>query len=269
MSSRYSLYQVDAFTRHPLAGNPAAVVPLDDWLPDAQLQAIALENNLSETAFFVHGNAGCQLRWFTPIVEVELCGHATLATAWVILNELETHRDSIAFQTRSGELTVHRDAERLVMDFPAWTLVEVDEPPAELADGLGAKPLEVFSRVEGDNLFCLFENESQVLALEPDMRLLASLHPAGVVVTAPGNTSDIASRYFAPGYGIPEDPVTGSIHCGLVPLWSAKLGVDAIHARQVSRRGGELWCEQRGNRVRIAGHAVLFLRGEMTLQSNE
>lgn len=267
MRSPLRIYQVDAFTQRTLSGNPAAVIPLDAWLPDTELQAIALENNLSETAFFVDGNSGCELRWFTPTVEVELCGHATLASAWVFLNHLAPDREQVSFQTRSGELTVRREDGLLVMNFPRWQLAPVAEPPAELAQGLGAGAAEVFTKAEGDNWFCVFERESQILGLEPDFTLLQTLHPAGVVVTAPGESSDIASRYFAPGYGIDEDPVTGSIHCGLTPLWCERLETDHIHARQVSARGGDLWCTQRGNRVDIAGYAVLYLHGEICLSA--
>ena len=258
-------YQVDAFTTRLFGGNPAAVVPLDAWLDDALLQSIAAENNLSETAFFVPQQAGFHLRWFTPVAEVTLCGHATLATAWVLFNALDYASESIRFETLSGPLTVTRAGERLSMDFPAWTLDRLDTLPTGLAEALGREPVEVLGVSTRDNLFAVFDSERDVRALKPDMRGLAALHPAGVVATAPGDTSDIASRYFVPSYGIDEDPVTGSIHCGLTPYWCERMDTDRLHARQVSAREGDLWCRLLGTRVAIEGHAVGFLEGRIAL----
>ncbi len=255
---RIPIYQVDAFTRRVFGGNPAAVCPLESWPPDALLQAVAAENNLSETAFFVRQGERFELRWFTPCQEVDLCGHATLATAFVILNHLDPRLEAAVFDTRSGELTVRREGELLSMDFPA----RVPEPapvPPRLAEALGRTPSEV--RASRD-LMALYDAEEEVRALQPNMELLGRLDAFAVIATAPGRDCDFVSRFFAPRAGIPEDPVTGSAHCTLVPYWSRRLGKTSLFARQVSARGGELWCEDRGNRVIIKGQAVLFLRGE-------
>ncbi len=260
------LFQIDAFTSELFAGNPAAVCPLEEWLPDPVMQAIAAENNLAETAFFVPVEDHYQLRWFTPRYEVKLCGHATLASAYVLLNELHADREPVRFETLSGTLLVRRDAvhaERLVMDFPTWRLDPVQAPPAALLEGLGVSPGAVLSPASADNFFVVLDSETAVRGVTPDFELLASLHPAGVVVTGPGRHSDCASRYFVPSYGIPEDPGTGSIHCGLTPYWAERLGRDRIHARQVSPRGAELFCEYRGERVSIAGCAVKYLSGHI------
>ncbi len=255
------LYQVDAFTSRLFGGNPAAVCPLDRWLDDATLQAIAAENNLAETAFFVPGNGRYHLRWMTPEVEVDLCGHATLAAAFVILNYLTPDRDQVAFDTQSGELIVRRHGNRLAMDFPSRPPlpVIVDE---KLRRALGAEPKEILAARD----YCVvYETEEQVRALAPDMALLAKVDRFAVIVTAPGNDCDFVSRFFAPAQGIPEDPVTGSAHCTLIPYWSRRLGKKMLQARQVSRRGGELACEDRGERVSLAGEAVLYLKGEITV----
>lgn len=259
---RIPLFQVDAFTSRAFSGNPAAVCPLEDWLDDAQLQAIAAENNLSETAFFVRKGAGYELRWFTPASEVDLCGHATLAAAHVLFTRLGHAGDAITFETRrSGRLTVHRRDDLLEMDFPTWTL-EPAEAPDALVRGLGARPLEVWA---SDDWLCVYETEKEIRAVRPDASALASLHRRGVVVTAPGADCDFVSRCFFPSYGIPEDPVTGSAHCALTPYWSKRLGKKALHARQVSARGGELFCEDRGDRVTIAGRAASYLEGTITI----
>lgn len=255
------LYHVDAFTEHPFEGNPAAVCPLEMWPPDALLQKIARENNLSETAFFVPAGDGFELRWFTPKVEVELCGHATLATAHLLLHRLEPGRDRVAFSTRSGRLEVARDGDLLAMDFPAYPPEPVDAP-AGLFDALGHDAEAV---LRGNYLMVVVRSEWAVRALEPDFAAMdrASINEA--IVTARGSDCDFVSRFFAPGFGVPEDPVTGSAHCSLVPYWAHRLGRTRLQARQVSQRGGELACELRGNRVSIAGRAVMYLEGEIEL----
>jgi predicted PhzF superfamily epimerase YddE/YHI9 len=258
------VFHVDAFTSEPFAGNPAAVCPLAGWLDDSWLQAVAAENNLSETAFFVPRGDAYELRWFTPRCEVRLCGHATLASAFVVLRILEPKRDSVRFETcHSGALTVSREGELLVMDFPALTPWPCVAPPPALLEGLGKVPGSVV-QIE-DNYFAVYAREEDVRGIRPDFRLLERLHPAGVAITAPGDNSDFVSRYFAPSYGVPEDPVTGSTHCSLAPYWAQRLGKTSLHARQVSERGGEIWCEVRGERVLLKGNAVLTLRGELLI----
>ncbi|HYZ32658.1 MAG TPA: PhzF family phenazine biosynthesis protein [Crenalkalicoccus sp.] len=260
---RLPLYLVDAFADRPFAGNPAAVVPLDRWLPDALLQAMAAEHNLSETAFLVREGAGWHLRWFTPVIEVEMCGHATLASAFVLATELG-EAGPFAFRTRSGVLGVEREGERFVLDFPAMRAVPA-EPPAGLAEALGAAPREVW---RARDWICVYDAPAQVAALSPDHGALAAL-PGGerVIVTAPGGPegADVTSRYFAIKAGIAEDPVTGTAHVQLVPFWAARLGREALVCRQASARGGTLWCRLAGERVRMGGHAVLYGRGEIGL----
>jgi PhzF family phenazine biosynthesis protein len=258
---RLRIFQIDAFANEIFRGNPAAVCPLENWLDDATLQAIAQENNLAETAYFVPAEDGFHIRWFTPKCEVNLCGHATLASAFVIFTELDTQRRSVQFDSRSGRLRVNMDANLLVMDFPALKLKPCLNPPETLIEGLGRRPQELFSAEMDDNYFAVYETEDDVRAIKPQFNLLEQLHPFGVVATAPGKHADCASRYFAPGYGIPEDPVTGSIHAALAPLWAKRLNKSQIHAHQVSPRGGELFCEDKGDRVNIAGYAVKYLEG--------
>ncbi|MCU1303565.1 MAG: phenazine biosynthesis protein PhzF family [Candidatus Sulfotelmatobacter sp.] len=259
-----SVFHVDAFTNKPFGGNPAAVCPLTEWLDDDLLRAVALENNLSETAYLVPRGDRYDLRWFTPCCEVQLCGHATLASALVVMQTLAPGVDSVRFETRfSGRLTVVREDDLLAMDFPRKPPWECPNPPEGLLQGLGSAPRNVI-QIE-DNYFAVFDREEDVRRIRPDLRMLEKLHPAGVAITAPGEDSDFVSRYFAPSYGIPEDPVTGSTHCSLAPYWSEKLGKSSLHARQVSQRGGELWCELRADRVIIKGNAVLTLRGQLTI----
>lgn len=267
------LYWIDAFTDRVFAGNPAAVIPLDAWLPDDLLQGIAFENGLSETAFFVRtgapGEARFHLRWFTPHVEVDLCGHATLATAHVLFRELAEPGDRLTFDSRSGPLTVTRRSantgELLELDFPARPAAPAADIPPALVAGLGRTP-DAILRSERMWL-CIYPRAADILALRPDHAALASagLTPGRIIVTAPGDNCDFVSRFFAPDAGIAEDPVTGSAHCTLLPYWSARLGRAALHARQVSARGGELWCELTGDRVKIAGRASLYLRGEINV----
>lgn len=256
------LYQVDAFAAAPFRGNPAAVCPLERWLADELLQAIAAENNLSETAYYVRQNGGYHIRWFTPATEVSLCGHATLAAAHVILDiRKETTASRIAFESRSGELAVARENDLYVLDFPSRYPEESPDDPA-LFDALGARP-EEFRRT-GD-CFCVFETEEQVRKLAPDMGKLAAVDCRGTIATAPGKDCDFVSRFFAPRAGIPEDPVTGSAHTNLIPYWSRRLGKKKLFARQISSRGGELWCEDRGARVGIAGRAIKYLEGQISV----
>ena len=260
---RLPIYHADAFAARRFSGNPAAVMPLESWLPDATLQAIAAENNLSETAFVVREGDVWRLRWFTPAVEVDLCGHATLATALVMRERLGLWSGSVAFMTRSGRLEVGEEEGRLVLDFPA----QPPSPclaPAGLADALGATPAEVLHNID---LVCVFADGATVRALEPDFRAIARIDARGVIATAPGEAGDcdFVSRFFAPREGLDEDPVTGSAHCKLIPYWSRRLGRRRLFARQVSRRGGELWCEDRGERVRIAGQGVIYLEGSVEI----
>jgi PhzF family phenazine biosynthesis protein len=262
------LYQVDAFTSRRFAGNPAAVCPLERWLPDDVMQAIAAENNLAETAFFVPRGDDFELRWFTPAVEVDLCGHATLATGFVLMTELDPKRRQVVFHTRSGPLTVRRDdGTRLTMDFPAQPPKPI-APPAGLVEALGARPTEVLLACD-TFLVAVYERATEVRALAPDLAAIARLDYFGVTVTARGTDADadvdFVSRFFAPARGVPEDPVTGSSHCRLVPLWAARLGKSELRARQVSVRSGELACRLDGDRVRMTGDAVLVLTGTLHL----
>ncbi len=257
---RVPLYQVDAFTERPFAGNPAAVCLLDSWPDEATLQAVAAENNLSETAFVAREGDVWRLRWFTPLVEVPLCGHATLAAAHVLLGRSGEGR--IVFATRSGALTVTRDGARYVLDLPANPARACD-PSRELAEALGRAPEELLEN--GRAYLAVYGAARDVLSLVPDQRAVLALPRPYVIVTAPGDDCDFVSRFFAPGVGVPEDPVTGSAHCTLVPFWAERLGRTRLHARQVSRRGGTLWCEERGARVALAGHAVTVIEGTLHL----
>ena len=253
------IYQVDAFASRVFAGNPAAVCPLDDWLPDAVLQAIAVENNLSETAFLVKRGADFDLRWFTPAYEVDLCGHATLGSAYVIANYLDNGSTEVRFHTRSGLLTVTHEGELYTLDFPVLPPKRIDDDPA-VAEALGATPKEIWDQAK---MMAVFESEAEIAALTPDMTKLAALDTSGVIATAPGEACDFVSRYFAPRAGIPEDPVTGSAHCILTPYWSARLGKTRMSARQISARGGELEVETRGERVLISGRVAPYMEGRI------
>jgi PhzF family phenazine biosynthesis protein len=258
------VFHVDAFTAKPFSGNPAAVCPLKSWLDDRILGSVAAENNLSETAFIVPKGGEYELRWFTPRCEAKLCGHATLAAAFVIFNFVEPERDSVQFETKfSGRLTVANDTGPLAMDFPALAPWKSEKIPKALIDGLGTTPAAVVQI--RDNYFAVYDSEEEIRRIDPDLRLIETLHPAGVAVTAPGKDCDFVSRYFGPSYGIPEDPVTGSTHCSLAPYWAERLGKKGLHARQVSKRGGEIWCEVRGERVILKGNAVLLMRGEILI----
>ncbi len=264
---RYPIYQVDAFTNRAFRGNPAAVMPLEEWMKDDVLQAIAAENNLSETAFFRTGaDDAFELRWFTPTVEVDLCGHATLATAFILMTEIDPDMEEVAFDTRSGRLSVARKGTDLfVLDFPAHEIMPINTPDT-VAAAIGKAPTEAFAGKSGGNYLFVYEHESDIAELAPDMAALVKAVGDlewGVICTAPRESGkgDCVSRYFAPAHGIPEDPVTGSAHCMVAPYWAQRLGQNSIHAFQISARGGELFCEVRGDRVEIAGRAVKFLEG--------
>ena len=265
-SKAIAYYEVAAFAKEPFAGNPAGVCVLDEWLPDATLQNIAGQNNLPETAFFVRRGEKYDLRWFTPTLEAELCGHATLASAHVLFHHLGVGGEILRFESLSGALSVSRHADRLVLDFPSQPPTESPGVHQELADALGAAPRQVF--LDRDYL-AVFRNRREIEALQPDFAAVSKLNASAVIVTEPGDDCDFVSRYFAPSFGIPEDPVTGSIHCALIPYWSERLQKKTLFARQVSRRGGELFCEDRGERVGIGGEAVTFLTGHIHFSTNQ
>ncbi|PKL83110.1 MAG: isomerase [Ignavibacteriae bacterium HGW-Ignavibacteriae-3] len=258
----FQFYQVDAFTSKLFGGNPAAVVPLEKWLDDTTLQNIAAENNLSETAFFVKEKDHYHIRWMTPVNEVPLCGHATLASAFVIFNYIEKNSNKLSFMSKSGELIVTRDGDSLTMDFPSHkpAPVGIDE---KFEKCFGKKPLEVLQN--GFYLLVIFDSEEYIRNLKPDFELIKGLHPHAVIVSAKGNEVDFVSRMFAPNEGINEDPATGSSHTVLVPYWSEKLGKKNFRAHQVSRRMGELICVEEGARVKISGKAVLYATGSLFL----
>lgn len=266
------IYQVDAFTDRLFGGNPAAVIPLTQWLDDDLMQAIAAENNLSETAFFVTAGDGYEIRWFTPACEVPLCGHATLASAWVIFNHLEPSAQRLQFQSQSGPLAVTRGSDGwLELDFPNIPCEQIPLPGA-LADALGLatagiEPVGCFTVVPDANTMVVLADAQAVQALQPDFRALLRVPHLGLglIATAPGDDCDFVSRYFVPAGGIDEDPVTGSTHSVLTPYWARRLGRDSLSARQLSQRGGVLRCALRGDRVAIAGQAVPYLTGEIQL----
>ena len=255
------LFQIDAFTDTLFKGNPAAVCPLESWLDDPTLQAIAAENNVSETAFFVKRADHYELRWFTPKTEVDLCGHATLASAHVIFSFLDPNAAAVRFHTKSGGLSVERQGDLLAMEFPSRPGTPC-KAPQSLIEALGMAPQECLL---ARDYLAVFESEESVKSVAPNMDKLAALDCLGVIVSAPGKMSDFVSRFFAPKVGVPEDPVTGSAHCTLIPYWAAKLGKTKLHALQLSERGGELFCELHQDRVRIAGRAVTYLEGTVNL----
>lgn len=264
MTQTLPIYQVDAFAEAPFTGNPAAVVPLDAWLSDEILQAIAMENNLSETAYFIptpdDDRANYHLRWFTPTHEVDLCGHATLATAKILFDILGFERPSIAFQTQSGVLSCAREGDRLTLDFPVRRASATRVPDGLAAALGGIEPVGFFKAVKN---MALLASEAEVRAVRPDLPYIAAMEGDGLIVTGPGDTCDAASRYFAPHGGIDEDPVTGSAHCTVAPYWAERLGRNTLHCRQVSARGGDLYCEVAGDRVRISGEARLYMKGSI------
>ncbi|HUU42014.1 MAG TPA: PhzF family phenazine biosynthesis protein [Desulfatiglandales bacterium] len=256
-------YQVDAFSTKVFGGNPAAVCLLETRLDDETLQYIAAENNLSETSFLVPKTTGqYKLRWFTPEIEVDLCGHATLASAFVIFSFIDSRLSTVEFETASGLLRVSKSGDLLSMDFPARKPIPAESPKI-LSEALGMEPVEV---LKSRDLLAVFESESVIRDMNPDFHRLKQIHDAfAIIVTAPGNNSDFVSRFFAPDAGIPEDPVTGSAHCTLIPYWSERLKKPKLHAFQLSKRGGELFCEDLKERVRIAGYAALYAKGQIYL----
>ena len=256
------IYQVDAFTENLFGGNPAAICPLNEWLPAPQMQKIAAENNLAETAFFIPVGNDFELRWFTPEVEIDLCGHATLATAHVLFTILEYEREVIHFHTlKAGTLSVHRNGDKYMMDFPS-RLPEATEAPSGMVEAIGGNPTEI---LRSRDYFLVYETESDVLALKPNFFALGTIDSIGFIATAPGDKCDFVSRFFAPSAGIHEDPVTGSAHCNLIPYWADRLGKENMHAYQISARRGELWCQLKGDRVLMSGRAVTYLKGEIFL----
>lgn len=251
------IYQVDAFTNKTFGGNPAAVCPLEIWPDKVLLQKIAAENNLSETAFFINRGDEIEIKWFTPKVEIDLCGHATLATAYVIFNELAPDLEKLKFTSMSGELIVTKNDDLISLNFPSRKPVKCEMPDG-LTEALGKKPKEIF---KSRDYVILFENEDEIKSLNPDFSKLMQITKEGICCTAIGDNSDFVSRFFAPAYGINEDPVTGSAHTNLIPFWAEKLNKKALHAFQLSERKGELFCEDLGDRVLICGKAVKYLEG--------
>jgi PhzF family phenazine biosynthesis protein len=262
---RLPYFVVDAFASAVFRGNPAGVCPLEHWLPNDLLQSIAAENNLAETAFFVANETGYHLRWFTPTQEVPLCGHATLASAFIVFNRLRPNLSEVRFETLSGPLSVSRDDGWLVLDLPRYTAIHEEQAPPQLQRGLGVHVVEVFRVDDDPNFFAVVDDEETVRQVQPRMDALAELHPYGVGVTAAGTSADFVSRYFAPSYGIPEDPVTGSTHAALTPFWASRLHRTTLRALQLSKRGGELRCELLDERVRVAGQAAEYLEGTISV----
>ena len=253
------IYQIDAFAEKTFEGNPAAVVPLEEWLPDEVMQAIAEENNLAETVFFVPKGSGFHIRWFTPKDEVKLCGHATLASAYVLFNCLGYEGSEICFDSLSGPLTVIRNGDLFTLDFPNQKPT-VCEAPEALIQGLGKHPLQCLAN---EDYVAVFASEAEVAAIKPDFRALEELDRRGVIVTAPGKNSDFVARFFAPKLGVQEDPVTGSAYTHIAPLWVEQLGKTSLSAIQISPRTGKLQCEVKGDRVLISGKAVQYLEGSI------
>ncbi len=258
------VYQVDAFAEKLFSGNPAAVIPLEKWIDAQLMQQIAMENNLAETAFFVAKGDDFDIRWFTPGLEINLCGHATLAAAHVLFKFLGYKNDTITFHSKSGPLLVTRKGDMLLLDFPSWKPERIDEYPAELLKGLGDP--EIAGVYQNREYMVELMNEQAVQNCKPDQSLLKKLDKM-VIITAPGDKVDFVSRFFAPTAGIDEDPVTGSAHSQLIPFWNGKLGKEKMTARQLSQRGGSLYCEQRGDRVIMGGGCVFYMKGEITIDN--
>ncbi|MGD9970223.1 MAG: PhzF family phenazine biosynthesis protein [Sulfuricurvum sp.] len=257
----FTIYQIDAFARNVFEGNPAAVIPLDEWLDDALMQRIAMENNLSETAFFIPEGKKWQIRWFTPTAEVDMCGHATLASAYVLFECLDYPKEEVVFASRSGDLHVRREDEWYVMDFPVQP-IEPCELPCEIAEAFVAVPVECYCSMD---YLLVFENESDIIYAEPVLEKLRNIDARGVIITAKSSRYDFVCRFFAPKYGIDEDPVTGSAFTQLIPYWNRTTGKEHFSAKQISKRGGEVLCTLQGERVEIAGYAVKFLEGKIVI----
>jgi PhzF family phenazine biosynthesis protein len=254
------IFQIDAFTSKVFGGNPAAVCLLDYWPPDSILQSIANENNLSETAFLVGEDEDYELRWFTPSVEIDLCGHATLASGFVIFFFSGSGSSVVNFKTASGILKVERTGDLLSMDFPSRKPVRMNNHGI-ITEAFGVEPCEV---LRSRDLMAVFDKESQIREIRLDFDKLSEIRDAfGIIIAAEGESADFVSRFFAPNAGVPEDPVTGSSHCSLIPYWSERLGKSELHACQLSQRGGEIFCKDMGNRVRMSGRAVLYSKGEI------
>ncbi|MDC0235053.1 PhzF family phenazine biosynthesis protein [Candidatus Marinimicrobia bacterium] len=258
---KLSLYQIDAFANKVFEGNPAAVIPLEDWLPAKTMQLIALENNLSETAFFCPSDNNYEIRWFTPNGEIELCGHATLASAYVLFNILNYKTEQIEFNSLSGRLTVTKVNDLFRLDFPSQNPIKC-KMPRLLTEGLGRESNNCY---KNEDYLVVFETENEIANIKPDFNKLKMLDSRGVIITAPGLNYDFVSRAFFPKYGVLEDPVTGSAHTKLIPYWAEKFGKSKLIAKQVSKRGGELFCENDKNRVYISGHAKLYMKGEIEI----
>jgi PhzF family phenazine biosynthesis protein len=260
------LYQVDAFTNKLFGGNPAAVVPLKTWLSEETMQQLALENNLSETVFFVPSvnreESDYDIRWFTPEVEINLCGHATLASAFILFKKLDHKKETIRFNSKSGVLIISQEGDKIKMDFPSWKPSVMNEVPPILLKALGINAIKGLYRYR--DLLVELDDENAVQQCNPDFNLMKKMG-AKVIITAPGQSCDFVSRFFASEAGINEDPVTGSAHSQLIPFWSERLNKTVFHARQLSARGGELWCEDLGNRVTIAGNCVFYMKGQFEI----
>ena len=255
------LFQIDAFSSKPFQGNPAAICPLKKWLPDEVMQSIAEENNLSETAFFVPTMQGFHIRWFTPVAEVNLCGHATLAAAYVLFNFLEYKEQTIQFDSRSGVLEVSKSDDLLIMNFPAQTPVECDIS-SEIEKAFGVTPEKC---LKAEDYIAIFKNEADIISMKPKQAILKELNLRGVIISSKSEKYDFVARFFAPKYGINEDPVTGSAYTQLAPYWSKELGIARLRAKQLSSRGGELFCEVKKDRVEISGKAVRYMQGEIRI----
>ncbi len=259
---KLAIYQIDAFADKLFTGNPAAVIPLEKWIDDYLMQQIAMENNLAETVFFVPKEDDFEIRWFTPALEINLCGHATLASAFVLYTILDYNKPSVIFHSKSGPLVVRLDGDLLKMDFPSWKPEGITEYPDELLESLGNP--EVAGVFKNREYIVELKNEDAVISCSPDFSLMKKLDKM-VIITAPGKEVDFVSRFFAPTAGIDEDPVTGSAHSQLIPFWSEKLGKEKMQAKQLSKRGGELYCKQKGDRVIIGGKCVYYMKGEIEI----
>ncbi len=259
---KQAIYQVDAFTNHLFGGNPAAICPLEVWLECEKMQQIASENNLSETAFYVKRDNKLEIRWFTPTTEVDLCGHATLASAFVEFNELGNTSDQLVFESNSGPLSVYRKGDLITLDFPIADLEPIPNKE-EFSQAFGVTPVETY--YGGGDLMLVYESQRQIVKLAPDLSLVSELNCRGVIVTAPGIEADFVSRFFAPQSGISEDPVTGSAHTLLTPYWSKRLDKKILSAQQLSKRKGDLKCELKDDRVLISGYGKTYLRGEIEI----